>query len=263
MNNLTYKTAIVTGASSGIGKSIAIKLSENGIKVYAFARDDSKLKSAQKSLPVKMRSNFIPVVCSIGNRGKVEKRIRDITKNDSIDLLINNAGIGFSEKFARFTDAQIDEVIQTNLLGTINMTQSLIATQEVEDRSLHIVVVTSLAGKIGFPNLSVYSATKFALEGLVESLRVEYADSSIRFTVLRPGITDTEFFEKAGMQSYKKSVRGFKNFYSPDKVASIFLANLKLNKKTIVIGNDKIFLKVLPFIPFSLRFKILNLINKI
>jgi short-subunit dehydrogenase len=126
-----------------------------------------------------------------------------------------------------------------------------------------MVYTSSLAGKVGFPEMSIYSASKFAIEGFVDSLRSEYESKGVMFTVLRPGITRTPFFKKAGMEAFENSVKDLKNCYTPDKVAEIFYEKISPSVKTIVVGNDKYFLALLPFTPFRYRFKVLDFTNKL
>lgn len=257
-----YKKAIVTGASSGIGASIANELVNSGAKVYALARNKKDLMGIQSGLPAKVQKNFIVTVCDVADEKKVELVIGKIFKNEKkIDLVISNAGVGYSKAIVNHTWDEVDQVIATNLCGTINIIKS--SLEYKGSHPLHIVATSSLAGKMGFPEMPIYSATKFAIEGLIESLRYEYPKDEVSLTVLRPGITATPFFAKAGMQGFKESVENLKSFYTPDRVAKLFLSQLKWGKKVIVIGNDKYFLPLLPFIPFSARLKVLDVINKL
>lgn len=256
-----YNAAIVTGASSGIGAAIARKLCENGTTVYALARDLKALHAVRNELPKSCRTQFMPMKCDISDREVTLKTIAGIFSEAPIDLVIANAGVGHSKNFAEYTWSDIDAVIDTNLRGTINTIRASLASRK--DKPLQIVCTTSLAGKIGFPKLSVYSATKFAIEGLVEALRYEYREDEVVFTVLRPGITATSFFSRAGMQDFEKSVKDLKSYYTPEKVAETFVGQLSRKSSIITVGNDKYFLRLLPVIPFKHRFKILDIINKL
>ena len=255
-----YKTAIVTGASSGIGAAIAKQLCENETKVYGIARSSKKLNNIKNGIAKPSQKNFIPIECDLINIEQTAKAISKIHKENTVDLLICNAGIGYWKSLNEYSWEDVNTVISTNLLGTIGIIKASI---ENNNKPLHIVCTSSLAGKVGFPNLSIYSASKFAIEGLVDSLRQEYKSSSVRFTILRPGITATNFFNEAGMQEFENSVKGLRSFYSPDKVARIFLNKLTPNKRTITIGNDKYFVFLLPSIPYKFRFNVLDIINNV
>lgn len=257
-----YTSVIVTGASSGIGSAIARQLCLEGAKVFAIARTLPDLEKVRQALPKENRAFFNPVVCDITQLQEVKRIVKDIfTKND-VDLVINNVGVGYSGEFHQQPDYMIDQIVATNLRGTISVTQSALKYRD-KGRHLHIVNTTSLAGKIGFPQLAVYSATKFGIEGFTQALRYEYSSNNIAFSILRPGITDTAFFSKAGMNDYKMEVKKLKSFYSPEKVASIFLSKLNNKSKSIVVGKDKLFIALLPFIPFEMRIRVLNLIDKL
>ena len=256
-----YKTAVVTGASSGIGAAIARKLAENGTMVYAFARSSDKLKAVQKSIAKGSQKNFMPIICDVSKRDDVRSALQTAYAKGYVDLVVCNAGIGYSKKLEQQSWQEIDSVIDTNLRGTLHLIKNCLELRS--NHSVQFVCTTSLAGKIGFPKLSVYSATKFAIEGLVEALRNEYDQKDVSFTILRPGITATAFFSAAGMQDFENSVKGLKSYYSPDTVADVFLKNLSSGNGTIVVGNDKYFLALLPFIPFNMRFKVLDMVNKI
>ena len=264
-NILTYKVALVTGASSGIGAEIAKELCLRNIKVYAVARSKVNLSKVENSLPKKYKSNFILVNKDLTRENNIAQIVKLIKKNnDTVDLLINNAGVGFNKPFEQQSDKEAQTTIATNLMGPILLTKLILSVKK-KSSPLHIVFTTSLAGKVGFGGLSVYSASKFALEGLAESLRLEYQDSDVSITVLRPGITDTGFFKKAGMLEFRNSVKNERSFYTPDIVANVLIKKISNHNKpnSIIVGNDKYFLALLPFIPFKLRFKVLDIINKL
>jgi short-subunit dehydrogenase len=260
MKALNYKCAIVTGASSGIGAAIAIELCNHGVLVLAVARRRSNLMSVKSSIAKDRQKFFKPIVADIAKPNDTKRIIDAAKKEGGTDLLINNAGVGISKSFEKHSLTNAEDIISTNLLGTIMLTHNSLLNRRAK-KSLHIVFVSSLAGKIGFPNLSVYSATKFAIEGLAESLRHEYANSLVRITVLRPGVTDTNFFNVAGMKEYYNSVKKSKKIHTAGSVANELLTNLDDNNGIIMVGGDRLFLRILPFVPFTKRFKILNFTN--
>lgn len=259
---MKYKEVIITGASSGIGEALAKKYLRSGASVYALSRSRTRLTIVKNKLPKKLQKNFYVYKCDVSDNSQVKVVINRVFKDANPDLVINNAGIGYSERLTKLTDKQISQIIGTNLKGTIYVTKESLRARK-KNRPLHIVNVTSLGGKIGFPKLSIYSASKFAVEGFTESVRRDHKDENVYFTILRPGITDTNFFDKANMKDFKDKVKNLKSFYSPDKVADLFIKELNINKKEITIGNDKVFLRLMPFVPFKYRFKLLDIVNKI
>lgn len=256
-----YNCAIVTGASSGIGAAITMRMCMNGTKVYAIARSVADLSALKKTLNKQHQNNLVLINCDVSSRTQVDRAFRNIMKLDSIDLVVSNAGVGVHKRFIDHSQVDINKVLNTNLSGNINVIKATLKYKK--EHFVQIVCTSSLAGKIGFSEMSIYSATKFALEGMIESLRNEYNPKDVLFTIFRPGITGTPFFKKADMQDFEDSVKNSKSFYAADKVAEILLTKLNHNATTIIVGNDKFFLRLLPFIPFKFRFKILDIINKI
>jgi NAD(P)-dependent dehydrogenase (short-subunit alcohol dehydrogenase family) len=191
------KIAVVTGSSSGIGLLTAVELAQNGYRVVATMRDlgrGSKLEEAAQKA---------------GARERLDLRRLDITEMDSlpsavdaiardhgrIDLLVNNAGFstaGFVE------DTQLHELrhqMETNFFGNVAMTKALLPTMR-KQRSGHIVQITSVGGRAPAPMLSSYSASKFALEGWSEALRIEVHSLGIRVVLVEPGAYDTDIWER-------------------------------------------------------------------
>ncbi len=257
----SYDRIVVVGASSGIGAAVAKRYCLSGSTVYALARDMDKLSKVRKSLPKKHQSNFIIQKCDVMDHAQVDLVFKHIFSEGDVELVLSNAGIGYGKRFENYSNDEARLVVETNLLGTINVIKSSLANRK--SQPIQIACTSSLAGKIGFPDMSVYSASKFGIEGLVESLRGEYNSKEVSFTIIRPGITDTPFFKKAGMHDYKSSVKDLKSYYSPEKVADLVFSKLNYKSKVIVIGNDKYFLALLPFIPFRYRFRVLDLINRL
>jgi len=258
-NELIYKRAVVTGASSGIGREIAKALCRARVHVVGVGRNHVELEQTEKELSGEYGQFFHASVVDISKKSDRDSLFESV---GSIDLLVNVAGVGYSKPFEDHTEEEIKTVIETNLLAPIALTRGFLKNRKSKEL-LQTVFVTSLAGKIGFPNMSIYSATKFGLEGLCESLRMEYAGQPVSFSILRPGVTDTHFFQRAGMESFYQSVKGTRQLYSAEKVVEEFMKGLKRAKPVVTVGRDKWFLKLLPIIPFKKRFTVLDIISKL
>ena len=197
------KVAVVTGSSSGIGHEIALILARNGFLTYATMRDlqkNSKLKSIkdEENLPLE----FIQLDVTDENSVKtaVQKIYDDVGR---IDMLINNAGYGLT---GAFEDLSIDEIktqFETNFYGLIRTTQSILPIMR-KQKSGTIVNMSSGAGRFGFPMGSAYVSTKFAVEGLSESLSYEVEPFGIRVILIEPGMIKTNFSNASIMA--KKSI---------------------------------------------------------
>ena len=191
------RVAVVTGSSSGIGLLTAVELARNGYRVVATMRDlgrSAKLEeTAQKA----------------GLRDRLDLRRIDITETDSlagavseiarehgrIDVLVNNAGFscaGFAEDI---TLAELRHQMETNFFGTVAMTKAALPIMR-RQRSGHIVQLSSIEGRVATPLLSSYAASKFALEGWSEALRIELRALGIRVVLIEPGPYDTDIWQR-------------------------------------------------------------------
>lgn len=207
----------------------------------------------------KFKGKIIPFSTDLCNRDSFSAIVaKAIVSFGKIDLLINDAGVGSSAKFESIDDSTIDKIIQTNLMAPILLTKEVLPLM-LKRCSGHIIFVSSLAGKLGFPELSVYSASKFAIEGLAESVRREIGDRNVAITVLRPGVTDTEFFEKANMENYYLNAKKENRLHSPSSVATELVKEIYKKPNAIIVGSDKWYLHLLPFIPEKYCFKVLGL----
>lgn len=201
------KVALVTGASSGMGKDFAKALLAEGFVVYAAARRIEKMEKL-KSL------GAIPLKMDITNNEEVEAAVETITKNhQGVDVLINNAGFGM---YGAMEDTSIDEAryqFEVNLFGLARLTQ-LVLPYMREQKSGKIINISSMGGKMYTPLGSWYHATKHALEGWSDCLRFELLQFGIDVVVIEPGAIETEFgdvmlkpmLERSGDGPYAKMV---------------------------------------------------------
>lgn len=262
MSFYLQKNVLVTGASSGIGRALCLQLAKDGARVFAVARNKDKLNELTKQCG--NNGIIIPIVLDITQTTEFREVVQEISKySNKIDIIINNAGIGHYELFLESNIAADEKVITTNVIGTISFLRFIYLNFMKQGNENYILFTTSLAGKIGFEKLAVYSATKFALEGFAESLRRELKNTKTTVTVFRPGIVETNFFKNAGMVSYEAQAKKRGWMRRPEEVASYLLKKIPTKKRTITVGGDKVFLKLLPFIPERFTFFVLNVINKL
>lgn len=192
-------TVVITGASSGIGAAAAQVFAEAGYDVILAARRLPKLTELAASLTQKFpKQRILPVECDVCSDISVAQLFDRVRADFGIlNVLVNNAGYGV---YGSVEDTPIDAFRQnmdTNYLGLIRCTQRALPLLRVAaaspGKSAAIVMVSSIVGRRAIPRLSSYSATKFALEALSESLRVELRDERISVSVVNPGVTKTEF----------------------------------------------------------------------
>ncbi len=198
---LTSKTAIVTGASRGLGKAVASALVEKGATVYGIARDKRSLESLQEDLG----SNFFPVVLDITSENDVSEWItHNFSKEKIPDILINNAGAGYFEKIEYLPSEKWHQMINTNLNAVFYFTTGIVPFMKSSKNSSHIINIGSILGKTSSPTKHAYSATKYALQGFGESLFKELRGDNIKVSLVNLGSINTDFFEESGIEGNNK-----------------------------------------------------------
>jgi NAD(P)-dependent dehydrogenase (short-subunit alcohol dehydrogenase family) len=187
----TQKVGIVTGGSSGIGYATSLLLARSGYYTYASARNIDKSSNLQ-SIAEAERLPLKPIQLDVTDDSSVKAAVEKIvSEKERIDVLVNNAGYGL---FGAFEDLSLDEIkaqFETNFFGVVRVTQHILPIMRtMHDRGVGdgiIVNVGSINGKIAFPVLSAYSATKFAIEGLSESIAYELEPFGIKVILIEPG----------------------------------------------------------------------------
>jgi short-subunit dehydrogenase len=197
------KVAIITGSSSGIGHATALLLARNRFHTYATMRNIKKsvdiMEIANRErLPLQVIQLDVNDDTSI--RNSIEKVI---SEKQRIDLLVNNAGYGLVGAFEDLSVEEIKTQFETNFFGVIRLTQQVLPIMR-KQKSGTIVNVSSGAGLIGFPGMSAYVSSKFALEGLSESMSYELEQFGIKIVIIEPGVIRTNFKKNAVMS--KKSL---------------------------------------------------------
>jgi short-subunit dehydrogenase len=190
--DFTDQVTLITGASSGIGKQIALDFAGRGAIVVGCGQSISRLKETLKEVR-RTSPRSVMIGCDVGDaeqvRGMIGKVLDDFGK---VDILINNAGVGMRSPFVETPLKTIEEMIRVNYLGAIYCTHELLPSM-IARRSGHIVNISSGAGKIGTLNMAAYCGSKFALNGWAESLYHELKPLGINVSVVCPGPVRTEF----------------------------------------------------------------------
>ena len=189
------KTCIVTGANSGIGRSTAITLAKNDYTVFATMRS---LERGEKLRGIAQELNLVikAVELDVSDTDSVNQGINEILdQTDQIDVLINNAGVG-SNAVIEDVDIESDKsVFETNFWGVVRCIQAVLPTMR-QQKAGHIIQVSSIAGRVGLPAQPIYSASKWALEGLSENLAHDLSSFGVRVSIIEPGVTRTAILGK-------------------------------------------------------------------
>jgi short-subunit dehydrogenase len=184
------KTALVTGASSGIGRETAIKLAEKGFQVIAAARRTGRLNELAEQF-----QNITPMQVDLSQSEDTEVFCDYIsTLSMPVSVLINNAGYSIRGALEDVSMEAIKRIFEVNLFALIRITQACLPGMRYLRKGT-IVNLSSIAGKFAFPGSGVYAATKYAVEGITDALRMELAPFGIRVVAIRPGPIATEFNE--------------------------------------------------------------------
>jgi len=214
---------LVTGASSGIGRATALRLSRAGARVILLGRDRDALDE------VAAKTTGTVIVADLADPSEVERAAAEsVAVAGRVDVLVNNAGEGMAGPFAEINPLRAELLVRTNLLAPIRLARALLPGMLDRKRG-HIVNVASIAGHVGVRNEAVYAATKAGLIGFSESLRYELAGTGVGVSVVSPGVVRTAFFERAG----RPYTRRLPRLIEPDRVARAILRGIRRNKAQV------------------------------
>lgn len=184
-----HRTWFITGASRGLGRSLAEAVADYGDKVVATARDIARLKDLARRAPERVELLNLNVNDQQAGIKAVEYALG---RFGSLDVLVNNAGYGLAGAVEELSDSEARAQMETNFFGALNLTRAVLPHMRTQLRG-HILQMSSMAGQVGTPGLALYNASKFALEGMSEALAHEVAPFGIRVTLVEPGPFRTDW----------------------------------------------------------------------
>jgi NAD(P)-dependent dehydrogenase (short-subunit alcohol dehydrogenase family) len=255
-SSTSQKVAIVTGSSTGIGYETSLALARNGFLTYATMRNLNKAENI-KSVATKESLTLYVKQLDVTDDASVKNAVEAISSETRgrIDVLVNNAGYGLNGAFEDLAMDEIKAQYETNVFGLIRVTQAVLPTMR-RQKSGTIVNISSGAGRFGFPSGSAYVSTKFAVEGLSESISYELEPFGIKIVIVEPGVIRTNFGNGLVVakksqhpnspysQMMKKIANSFeelmKNSSSPSLVANVVLKAVKDENPSLryLAGND-------------------------
>ena len=226
--HLDGKVTVVTGASAGLGRAFAQKLTERGSRVYGLARSEAKLATLHKELG----DRFVPICCDVTSEEQVTAVFATLSTDPGrVDVLINNAGLGRFGALDTLSSEKWTLQIDTNLTGVFYCTRAVIPLMQAQNARTgfggHIVNIASVAGIVGNANMSAYNATKFGLRGFSEALMKELRSDGIKVTSVCPGSVQTDFARHAGE-------RGAPNPMRPEDIADTVVHILEGPKNYLI-----------------------------
>src|ERR671921_368319 len=260
-NGEITRVAVVTGSSSGIGLETALLLARSGFHTYATMRNLEKSKNITEianteKLPLQVVQ--LDVNDDISVKNAIDKIVGAAAENKRIDALVNNAGYGLVGAFEDLSVEEIKSQFETNFFGVIRVTQQVLPVMRKQNSGT-IVDVSSVGGRIGIPVLSAYQSTKFALEGLSESMSYELEPFGIRVVIIEPGFIRTNIINSStsakkdldSKSSYFSLTQKVKNHFKsmienasssspPEEVAKVILQAITSENPQLryTVGND-------------------------
>ncbi len=228
MNDLKNKKALITGAGKGIGKAVAIALAKEGVNVILMARTQSDLDEVAKEVNA-LGVKSLTLIADVADINSVNTAVeRALGEFKTIDILVNNAGVAAFGKFLELEPVAWENIIKVNLMGTYYVTRAVLPNM-IERQTGDIINISSTAGLAGNALTSAYSASKFAVLGLTDSLMQEVRKHNIRVTALTPSTVATNMAKELNLTDG-----------NPDKVmqsedmAELIIAQLKLNRRVFI-----------------------------
>ena len=188
------RIAIITGASTGIGKHASIELSNNNYHVILIARNMKKLQLVEKII-LEQGNDCSVISADISDEKSINKIYTQIPNKENVDVLVNNAGVGIFNKIENVSYHEWDQQINTNLKGSFLMTK-MVVSDMIKRKRGKLIFVNSIAGLNPYPFSSVYVASKYGLTGFASSLREELREHNIKVISIHPGAIDTPFWDK-------------------------------------------------------------------
>ena len=230
----------ITGASSGIGKSLAILLSRQNTKLILSSRNESALNEVKNLCNDKENVKVLPLDLEKYEDFQ-DKVSQAISLFGTVDILVNNGGIS-QRSLAKDTSIAVDKrLMDINYLGTVALTKAILP-HFIQQNSGHFVVTTSIVGKIGTPLRSTYAATKHALHGFFDSLRAEVHANNVKVTLVCPGFVTTNVSKNAltgDGSPQEKMDKATANGIHPDRFAVLMLKAIKAEKEEVYIAGAK------------------------
>ncbi|RLD72408.1 MAG: NAD(P)-dependent oxidoreductase [Bacteroidetes bacterium] len=220
--------AIITGASAGFGRATAIALARNNYDVVITGRRSEKLETVEEAIRSKTDADVLSLTFDIRDKEAVKEACGKLTgKWEAIDVLVNNAGLAAGLSLIHEGDVDDwEQMIDTNIKGLLYITRQITPGMVKREKG-HIINIGSIAGKEAYEMGNVYNASKFAVDGLTQAMRIDLVDYGIKVTAVNPGASETEFSLvrfKGDQEQADKVYEGFTPLYAEDIAEAVLFA---------------------------------------
>jgi len=230
---LKGKNVLITGASSGIGRAFALKCANDGCNIFLASRSKEKLEEV-KALVEERGSTAVVVPTDVTKADEVKELFLEATKDGrTLDVVFNNAGLGHIANIYEQTVEEIESMVDVNVKGVLYVAKYASEVM-VKQQYGHLILTSSLAGLITVPSWATYVATKWAITGFTDSIRMELKKYNVKVTSLHPGLVKTEFFEKEKANMSEEELDQ-QNAVTPEEVADAVYEALFTNKHKILV----------------------------
>jgi short-subunit dehydrogenase len=241
--DIAGRTAIITGASSGIGQAVAAEFAGRGANVVLASRSRDKLESLASKLAA-LPGRALVVATDVTQNIAVEALVRRAAEEfGSVDILINNAGVGL---FAPIADGNVENaryLFEVNFWGALHCIQTA-TPYMLEQGSGHIVNVSSVAGHVSPPYMGIYAATKHALAAISDALRVELGGTGVGVSTIYPGLTDTSFTENMLQEVEAPQIPPIARFVGANVVARRIFQAVRWGLRDVYVSPEDVALVV-------------------
>lgn len=246
MTGSNNKTALITGATSGIGAVFAEKFAARGYDLIITGRRKEKIQSIAEELKKKYSIDVTVISAELSDDKDIESVVSIIKNTENLEVLVNNAGFGKKNNFLEEDITTHENMLTVHCLATMKLTYAALPAM-IQNGTGNIINVSSLAALFPLPKNPVYSATKSFINIFSESLHIQLKGTGVRIQALCPGMTRTDFHTRLGMdESEVYKDKGLGKAMTPEEVVDISLNCLEKNKVICVPGSNNKFLSILP-----------------
>lgn len=228
MQDLKGKKAIITGGSRGLGKAVAIALAKEGVDVAIIGRNEDTLIAAASEIAMH-DTKVLYAAADVCNAQEIQEAVNYFAEEfGTIDILINNAGVGTFGTFLEMPTEEWMQIMNTNVMGIYHITKAVLPYM-VKQNSGDVIMVSSTAGLAGNATTSAYSASKFAVIGMSEAIMKEVRKNNVRVSTLTPSTIVTDMSKSMGIAK-----DGNENILHPEDFAELVTDILKMNQRALI-----------------------------